>query len=56
MKCEIASVGCYAIRRGAERDAGADECFVTEVGGARSGLVSDQCRFTGEGDSYWLAV
>ncbi|RFU48044.1 hypothetical protein D0B32_11025 [Paraburkholderia sp. DHOC27] len=35
---------------------GMDECCVTNVGGARDRLVSDQCRESGEVDTYWLAV
>ncbi|MGA7778540.1 MAG: hypothetical protein WCA85_12650 [Paraburkholderia sp.] len=46
----------YTRRRGAQRNAGTDDCLATNVGGARAGLVSDQCRFTGEADTYKLAV
>ena len=38
------SKGCYAERRGAKRDAGTDECFVTNVGGARDRLVLGRFR------------
>ncbi|RFU44068.1 hypothetical protein D0B32_29610 [Paraburkholderia sp. DHOC27] len=48
--------GRYAQRRGAQRDAGADDCLVTSESGARDHLVSDQCRESGEGDTYELAV
>jgi hypothetical protein len=46
----------YARRRGAQRDAGADDCFVMEVDGAREGLVSDRSGIIAEGDTYYLAV
>ena len=42
-------------RRGAQRDAGADEPFVTGGGGARVHLVSDHSGFTQEVDTYGLA-
>jgi hypothetical protein len=58
----VATGGClplgmgYARRRGAQRDAGADDCFVREAGGVREGLVSDRSGIIAEGDTYWLAV
>jgi len=33
-----------------------DERLVTNAGNARDGPVSDPYRFTGEMDTYWLAV
>ena len=48
--------GCCALRRGAQRDAGADESFVTNGGGARAGLVLGRFRLMAEMDTYELAV
>ena len=41
----------YARRRGAQRNAGADECFVTEVCGARARLVLGRSGLTTEMDT-----
>ena len=46
----------YAGRRGAKRNAGADECFVTYANCAKDGLVSAHSGFAPEGDAYKLAV
>jgi hypothetical protein len=46
----------YTQRRGAQRNAGTDECFVTDVGSARDHLVSDHSASTTVGDTYKLAV
>ena len=35
---------------------GMNEPFVTGVEFARDGLVSDPCRFPGEGDTSWVAI
>lgn len=35
---------------------GAEECCVTSVSGARTGLVSDHSEITQVVDTYWLAV
>jgi hypothetical protein len=47
---------CYARRRGAQRDAGTDECLVTNPGNARAGLVSDHSRWMTGMAHYGLAV
>jgi len=46
----------YTRRRGAQRNAGTDEYFVTKAGGATAGLVSDHSGFIQEMDTYKLAV
>ena len=48
--------GGYAPRRGAKRNAGADDGCVTNVHSARARLVSDHSGFTKEKDTYGLAV
>jgi hypothetical protein len=48
---ESVSKDCYAERRGAKRDAGADERFVTNASGARARLVLGRFRFLTEVDT-----
>jgi hypothetical protein len=46
----------YTQRRGAKRDAGADECFFTNGNGARDDLVLGPSRWITETAHYRLAV